>query len=507
MNPKIVAVLFLFKTFSCAEISSQNRQRPALPWLKHSNLRRAESVRKVAPEYQGFIHKNKSNERGSIFPSWLFGGNKDAVKVAPENSQGVMIEPANTQKSSKVAPHDINQLKPTTAIVTENLRKSSRSSDETCETCKASSIDSNSSADSNEIAIENLSAKEIKRLYSECSAYTRSKNFESFKRAMNRLKPFLNDTKILKLLKAAVQSDLTDFVRFLFENFHLLSTLPSDLIFEVLDKRQSDILELIIEHRINTDSNLTNGSGMHPYEVAAKMNYAEGLEFMINHWSDTKLAWLPKALNIALEYESVDALAVILNALKESSTGKTLDSILSKSTLLRKITKTLLTRNRKLLKPLIKSLSKTFLNDIDDHKCKWDEKSFDPVRKAIEMDYTEGLQIMVKHFGVEILKKLDNLGYSSFLVAAHYLSPDTARYIASVCPELIHSIDTLGNNALHLAFNHECNPLAFVHSIADLGIDWDRENDQGKSAVDLMLDNEFVTDAEIENIYEKYIEK
>jgi predicted transcriptional regulator len=125
----------------------------------------------------------------------------------------------------------------------------------------------------------------------------------------------------------------------------------------------------------------------------------------------------------------------------------------------------------------------TFLKDNhgDLNYFKSKDIHLNPVIKAISVDFVKGLYYMVNHFGVEILTQVDDLGFSVFLIAVHYLSSKCTKYIATVCPDQIKNTDINGNIALHIAIKTNSSKVnKFVKAVADIGIDWEHKNSSGK---------------------------
>ena len=500
MNPKLLLALLFLDISECSRIQNEH---------KLSFLRRKGEQTKVTPAPLNTMTKtpnSKPAKRGSMFPCLFGGKKKETAKVAPIFSPTSKIESFDKNKSSKVAPHDFNPIKSTAVVFPDEnifLTKDD-GSDKSLNGTLATSTDSNLSDGSNELVIENLNQMKVDRLYADCQQLIENNNSRFFEKTLLRLRPFISDTEILEFLAKVAEKDQIEFVRVLFKTFPSFSAFPSDLFFKVVNKKDPKMLELFLKQgKSDTTRQLRDDYGMRPFEVVAEENFAQGLELMIDYWDDTKIFWLPRALDIAIMHESVDTIKAVIDKL--TAEGKPLNLTLKKSSLLKLIVRSLEKKNIDILKLLVTSTSTDFLNDI--HKSVVDHSRYNPIRAAIESDYIEGLELMVDHFGVDILKQIDNLGNSAFLLAANYLSSKVTLYIASKCPDQINSVNNEGNNALHLAFSHSFVPIDFLESLADFGIDWDQENSVGQAAIELMIDNENFSEDYITKIYENHIEK
>lgn len=485
MNPQVLIVLLLFTGFESAEVKTDRNSLPFLKWMENSaNLKKIMPVSEAKLDNKSISRSRdiKTSDGGYSFPSWLRGGKTSSnFKVSPidiveinkgtmHNTSKVKINPDfGTQRCSSMAPDDENSFR---SDSTDFMSLGSPLSDSERSTFFANT----------------LSEMEVDQLYGDCKKFIAKKKFLFFRFALIKIKPFISNPRIVKLLEESVKHQQLNCIELLFDHFDHLSALPSKVIFMALETGKSRIIDFILKNRTIEDQNLKNGSYMGPYELATMMDQYKSVKTMMNLWSETKLIWLPKALNIAISFESVKTLKSILDDLKLSDGIERLDLVFNKFMLLGFIIKSLDRKNIPLLTSLIKALSRDFLNDNDIY-FKIDEIHSNPVIKAISLDFEKGLKYMVHHFGVNIVKQQDNLGYTAFLVASHYLSPKTANYIASVCPDQIHSTDIMGNNALHIASrNTTSNPMEFIESISELGIDWEMKNFEGKTASDFLND-------------------
>ena len=489
MNPEILIILLLFKAFECAEVETSKKSLPFLKWKENSG-----KMKKVVPISDSRIDSEpisqsqdiQTSASGYSFPSWLRGGkNSVTVKVSPIDIDKVNVNEGIKRRTSKINPEIVTPVKLLSSIKHEEeefLFDSFRS-----DLTEVTSLESPLSDSGRSTFFSNaLSEKEVDQLFGDCKKFIEKGKFLFFRFALIKIKSYINNLRIVALLEESIKYQRLDCAELLFEHFDHLTVLPSKVIFMALKTEKSRIINFILKNRTIEDQNLKEDMFMAPYESAAMMNQHKAIKSMMNQWSDTKLIWLPKVFNIAISYESVKTLKTVIKNLKISDRIESLDSVFNKFMLLGFIIKSVERKSMPLLTTLIDALSKDFLNDKDIH-FKIDEIHSNPVIKAISADFDQGLKYMVDHFGVEIIKQKDNLGYTAFHVAFHYLSPRTAKYIASICPDQINSTDIMGNNALHIVLRDTtANPMKFFESISELGIDWEMKNFEGKTPSDLL---------------------
>jgi hypothetical protein len=508
LKPFLMTLLFLFKGI---EGAVYNGKEEGLPFLKRRPDTKVTpfSPENIIPASTISLTALQSRKQGRFsFLSRLRGG-RATNKIAPDAMKVVVSAPPDVviiegiKKSSKtLAKVNPENYTPAPPIRNFSLESINTETDKT-ETLSLGSP--TSEEERNKFFFHTLSEEEVDLLYEDCKKFIKKGKFFIFRFALIKIESYITNERLIELLELAVKHKILECIEFLFDHFDHLAFLPSNAIFIAIGTGMSRIIEPIIRNRTVEDQNLRGEQNYRPYEVAAELNKHKVMKIMLEKWDETKLAWIPRAISMALSYESVETLNVIIENLKQDNI-KYLNSVIEKFTIIGFINKSLGRKNMACLTALIDFLPSTFLKDNhgDLNYFKSNDIHLNPVIKAISVDFVKGLDYMVNHFGVEILKQVDDLGFSVFLIAAHYLSSKCTKYIATVCPDQIKNTDINGDNALHIAIKTNSSKVnKFVKAVADIGIDWEHKNSSGKTASALLNDSQCFNQKDIEKIKEK----
>lgn len=325
---------------------------------------------------------------------------------------------------------------------------------------------------------------------------------DEFKRTLeaNLKTRTFEDEKIVKLLEYSVKYDQPRMARKLFDSFPKIVNLDSNVIFRALKHSNTRILEIVLKYRGPKDLHVVNEDGLKPFElVVINDDNIAKLGLMALYWSRQKLDWMPAALIAAIEADSSVCFEFLLNELREL--GR-LDRILNTTTIFDLLNAAIAKQNTEMLKALLRSLSKKFngfieVNHVDNN----------PVIEAVKNDFYSGLRYLIKAFGSQILEIRDSIGKTPVHIAAENGNTTMVSFLAAISPELLKAVDSSGNTVLHLAFKRGENVSKFLEIVSEHhAIDFDQLNAEGKSIIDLLIDNSAISEEEIHVIYEKYLQ-
>lgn len=292
---------------------------------------------------------------------------------------------------------------------------------------------------------------------------------------------------ILKLLiEKAVIHKRSEYLEEIFKLFSEITIPLSFCLFTAIEFDNLDMIKVILKYRGDSDFEVNNDEGYNPIELAIRRNLPDAIELFSNYYGKFKEKSL-EAIKLAILWNSFDALKKFIEIIC-SSENDFLDSIYLKSSICSFLNLTISSKNISALKLLLenissKSLKKFYSPEFD---MKIILKDFNPLILSINLNFIDGLKVLIDHFGIEALNLKDQLGRNSFLYSLTVEDYNTSLLIADLNPRIINDIDKFGNNALHLLLNQNC-PFDIIKTFADkYNFNWNQKNSNYLSPLDLL---------------------
>ena len=275
-----------------------------------------------------------------------------------------------------------------------------------------------------------------------------------------------------------------------------IATWPSLCIFNAIIIRNPDILQEVIDFRGIRDYNLKSSEGLSPIESAAKYNFPEGIEILCNSYvalrqkRKLKLPFFFKdtsPLKVAIWFKSTNALTSLVHEIVKYGS---LDYIYSIADMIKLINQTITTKNSDALKVILENIVtktvKYFHNS---------SELYNPIQNSIKCDFMEGFDLLVEHFGCEILGIKNVHEKNAFLFAILLGKYHFVNKMPHLNNQIIFDLDRNGNNALHLAIRLH-HSFDNILQLVNLGIPLNAPNFNEQTPLDYILKevNRFTTD-------------
>lgn len=349
---------------------------------------------------------------------------------------------------------------------------------------------------------------DVNLIYSGCLSCIDDDYVYFFKLLVKEFMRFkLDCRKLSALLRKAVKLKRLSIARLLLETFPFEYISNAQSLFLAVNAKDAEMTELLLKYRGNIDFNLKSPSNGNLMEIAAKADFVEGI-VMLHSVAASNINFFqsPSPLNVAIQNNSHAAILKIVEIVTGSGkSSKKLDQIYDNNDITRFIGNALKKRDPASLEIILKNLKSHRIKDFGRNLCVVDEGSdvnnYTIIHLCIKLEYEEGLDVLVEHFGVEALEMTDQHGRTPFLSAVVSGNVYLISKIAQMNPLSVHMVDSKGNNALHLAL---ClyHSKSFLKLILDLDLNVHTKNALGVTPLDLMFHMSGRIDSE--PIYELY---
>lgn len=306
---------------------------------------------------------------------------------------------------------------------------------------------------------------------------------------------------VIALIEASLVRSRFEAVRLLTNTFPSLAQVTSRYIFWAVRAENLTALNFIA---LNYGTDAVNDNGMNVLELAAQRDYWQGIEVLLRLNQNPSAEVYFNAVIVAVASNSVRSLNLLINEIDRIWSFR--DAV-ERIAIKRLIIQALEIGNGRSLSTILSASPADILTvNIEPGTAASTAQLFelllDPIRKAIELDFLEGLNILVQFGGIDLVSRRDCLGRTPFLCAAYEGKAKIAKYIAELDPTQVNAVDSDGNNALHLAFIFLKSPMPFVKKIRHLYIDWEQLNKNNLSPIDICLDRTSISITDLELLNE-----
>lgn len=319
-------------------------------------------------------------------------------------------------------------------------------------------------------------------------------------------KQLLTKESLHLIMEEATREPHSEYLRVLYRNFPQLTRHNSVCIFIAIQAKNIHTLQVILEHLGQSDLCICNEDGLNPFDLAAKINFWQGIHFMAGELQRPNVNLLTNSMRIAIMSSSTQSFNILMESINRFGP---FEIFLTKKIIIAFIICALDGKNLDIVQSLLNNspgdlLWHKELGKIVDRISGEFLDEYNPIFHAIENDYTDGFMLFINHFGAQILNYTDFHGRTPFLMAAACGNSSIVELIASMDPDTLHQKDWDGNNGLHLALFRLKDPIPFIKEVLDLNFDWDEKNNSADSALDLLIALPRINNEDLELIYSKY---